>query len=125
MSLLSRAGESTLHASNLSRVFIPKPTTQLCGRIAAEVHNLLSVDNLDKREHWRALILDFSCTPWIDSTAATALLEAVKTVQAAHGESHGRLQTVVLSGLQSHAVALCLSVSQATPWRSATPTHSA
>ena len=83
------------------------------------MHNLLSIDNLDKREQWRALILDFSCTPWIDSTAATALLEAVKTVQAAHGEAHdcgcSRWPAASNRGV----------VPQATPWRSATPTRSA
>ena len=57
----------------------------LTTRIATELHHLLSLDNLDKSTVWQAMVLDFSCTPWVDSTAAAELLETVRSVQNHHG----------------------------------------
>lgn len=57
----------------------------LTTRIATELHHLLSLDNLDKSTVWHAMVLDFSCTPWVDSTAAAELLETVRSVQNHHG----------------------------------------
>ena len=57
----------------------------LTTRIASELHQLLDIENLDKSSIWCAMVLDFSCTPWVDSTAATAFIEAVESVQDFHG----------------------------------------
>ena len=57
----------------------------LTSRITAEIHDLLSLDNLDKNSIWQAMVLDFSCTPWVDATAAAELLDTVRSVQSHHG----------------------------------------
>ena len=72
----------------------------LTSRIIAEVLDLLSLDNLDKNSMWQAMVLDFSCTPWVDATAAVELLETVRSVQNHHG------YPIVLS----HCNAQCMEV---------------
>ncbi len=72
----------------------------LTSRITAEVLDLLSVDNLDKNSMWKAMVLDFSCTPWVDATAAAELLDTVRSVQNHHG------YPIVLS----HCNAQCMAV---------------
>ena len=72
----------------------------LTSRITAEVLDLLSLDNLDKNSMWKAMVLDFSCTPWVDATAAAELLETVRSVQKHHG------YPIVLS----HCNAQCMEV---------------
>ena len=57
----------------------------LTSRITAELHELLSLENLDKNSIWQAMVLDFSCTPWVDATSAAELLETVRAVQNHHG----------------------------------------
>ncbi len=57
----------------------------LCVRLANEVCDLQALDLHDKWQHWYALILDFSCIPWVDSSAAIVFLQTVQTLQEQHG----------------------------------------
>lgn len=83
----------------------------LTTRITAELHDLLSLENLDKNSIWQAMVLDFSCTPWVDATAATELINTISSVQNHHGypivlchRNAQCMETLLKSGMREDSV---------------------
>lgn len=63
----------------------------LCDRLAEEftAKHRGEVDNLVSAAaapQWHAILLDFSCIPWVDSTAAEVFTSAVRKLQETYGQ---------------------------------------